>query len=72
MLAWVIALTAALLAQLLEIALRRENRTTGGVRWPAILALSALSFLAAAFCAEVLEDEIIDALLPFQVTRMSR
>ena len=72
MLTWVIALTAALLAQLLEIALRPANRARGGVGWFAILALSALSFMAAAFCAEVIEDEIIDALLPLQVTRLSR
>ena len=72
MLTWVIALAAALLAQLLEIALRPANRARRGVGWPAILALTALGFMLAAFCAEVLEDEIIDALLPFQVTRISR
>ena len=72
MLTWGLALAAAFLMQLIEIILRPENRTKIGVRWSAIVTLSALSFMAAALCAEGLEDEIIDALLPFQLTRLSR
>ena len=68
MITWVIALAAALLAQWLEPA----SKVKAGVRWPAILTLSALGFALVAFSSDFIEDDIIDALLPFQLTRMSR